>query len=148
MEAHGSRAQKQAFSDLLVRQARGRQVDVASSRSARIESRDGDQGTRDAPSGRAIDAAEGGRQFLEACAGDRFPADLAVPVLLLVDEAQSGLDLPELVGLPVLETDQDIAVLQAIVVFSAAAFVLINLTVDLLYPVFDPRLRVRQGALA
>jgi peptide/nickel transport system permease protein len=44
--------------------------------------------------------------------------------------------------------DQDIAVLQAIVVFSAAAFVLINLTVDLLYPVFDPRLRVRQGALA
>jgi peptide/nickel transport system permease protein len=44
--------------------------------------------------------------------------------------------------------DQDIAVLQAIVVFSAAAFVLINLTVDLLYPVFDPRLRVRQGAVA
>ena len=43
---------------------------------------------------------------------------------------------------------QDIAVLQAIVVFSATAFVLINLTVDLLYPVFDPRLRARQGALA
>lgn len=43
---------------------------------------------------------------------------------------------------------QDIAVLQALVVFSALAFVLINLAVDLLYPVFDPRLRVRQGAVA
>lgn len=42
---------------------------------------------------------------------------------------------------------QDIAVLQALVVFSALAFVLINLAVDLLYPVFDPRLRVRQGAV-
>ena len=43
---------------------------------------------------------------------------------------------------------QDIAVLQAIVVFSALAFVVINLAVDLLYPVFDPRLRVREGVLA
>jgi peptide/nickel transport system permease protein len=43
---------------------------------------------------------------------------------------------------------QDIAVLQAIVVFSAVAFVLINLVVDLLYPVFDPRLRTREGAVA
>lgn len=43
---------------------------------------------------------------------------------------------------------QDIAVLQALVVFSALAFVLINLTVDLLYPVFDPRLRTIQGAAA
>jgi len=43
---------------------------------------------------------------------------------------------------------QDIAVLQALVVFSALAFVLINLAIDLLYPVFDPRLRVRQGAVA
>ncbi|GEO16612.1 ABC transporter permease [Microvirga aerophila] len=43
---------------------------------------------------------------------------------------------------------QDIAVLQALVVFSAAAFVLINLVVDLLYPVFDPRLRSREGAVA
>jgi peptide/nickel transport system permease protein len=43
---------------------------------------------------------------------------------------------------------QDIAVLQALVVFSAVAFVLINLAVDLLYPVFDPRLRVREGAVA
>jgi peptide/nickel transport system permease protein len=43
---------------------------------------------------------------------------------------------------------QDIAVLQAIVVFSAVAFVLINLMVDLLYPVFDPRLRIREGAVA
>jgi peptide/nickel transport system permease protein len=44
--------------------------------------------------------------------------------------------------------DQDIAVLQAIVVFSATAFVIINLTVDLLYPVFDPRLKARQGVAA
>ena len=36
---------------------------------------------------------------------------------------------------------QDTAVLQAIVVVSATAFVLINLAVDLLYPVLDPRLR-------
>lgn len=43
---------------------------------------------------------------------------------------------------------QDIAVLQALVVFSAMAFVLINLVVDLLYPAFDPRLRARQGAVA
>jgi peptide/nickel transport system permease protein len=43
---------------------------------------------------------------------------------------------------------QDIAVLQALVVFSAVAFVLINLIVDLLYPVFDPRLRLREGAVA
>jgi peptide/nickel transport system permease protein len=44
--------------------------------------------------------------------------------------------------------NQDIAVLQALVVFSALAFVLINLVVDLLYPVFDPRLKVRRGAFA
>jgi peptide/nickel transport system permease protein len=43
---------------------------------------------------------------------------------------------------------QDIAVLQALVVFSALTFVLINLTVDLLYPIFDPRLRVRKEAFA
>jgi peptide/nickel transport system permease protein len=40
--------------------------------------------------------------------------------------------------------NQDVAVLQAIVVISAAAFVAINLLVDLLYPVLDPRLRVRR----
>lgn len=44
--------------------------------------------------------------------------------------------------------NQDVAVLQALVVFSAFAFVVINLAVDLLYPVFDPRLKVRTGALA
>ncbi len=38
---------------------------------------------------------------------------------------------------------QDTAVLQAIVVVSATAFVLINLAVDLLYPVLDPRLRTQ-----
>ncbi len=40
-------------------------------------------------------------------------------------------------------TSQDTSVLQAIVVLSAAAFVAINLIVDLLYPVVDPRLRRR-----
>lgn len=38
--------------------------------------------------------------------------------------------------------NQDTTILQAIVVFSAAMFVLINLAVDLLYPVLDPRLRL------
>lgn len=42
--------------------------------------------------------------------------------------------------------NQDTAVLQAVVVFSATAFVLINLAVDLLYPVLDPRLRHSPGA--
>lgn len=36
--------------------------------------------------------------------------------------------------------NQDVAVLQAIVVLSAGAFVLINLAVDLIYPLLDPRL--------
>jgi peptide/nickel transport system permease protein len=40
---------------------------------------------------------------------------------------------------------QDVAVLQAIVVISATAFVAINLAVDLLYPVLDPRLRTQLG---
>lgn len=38
-------------------------------------------------------------------------------------------------------SNRDIPVLQAIVVISAAVFVLINLIVDLLYPIVDPRLR-------
>ncbi|MES2610331.1 MAG: ABC transporter permease [Pseudomonadota bacterium] len=42
--------------------------------------------------------------------------------------------------------NQDTAVLQAVVVFSATAFVLINLAVDLLYPVLDPRLRHAPGS--
>jgi peptide/nickel transport system permease protein len=42
--------------------------------------------------------------------------------------------------------NQDLAVLQAIVVISATAFVLINLIVDLAYPLLDPRLRARTGA--
>ena len=37
--------------------------------------------------------------------------------------------------------NQDTAVIQAIVVLAAAGFVAVNLLVDLLYPVFDPRLR-------
>lgn len=43
---------------------------------------------------------------------------------------------------------QDVAVLQAIVVISAAAFVTINLAVDLLYPVLDPRLKAKLGSVA
>ena len=38
---------------------------------------------------------------------------------------------------------QDVSVLQALVVVSAAVFVVVNLAVDLLYPVLDPRLRRR-----
>lgn len=37
--------------------------------------------------------------------------------------------------------NQDTAVIQAIVVLAAAGFVAVNLLVDLLYPLFDPRLR-------
>ncbi|UTY46086.1 ABC transporter permease [Sinorhizobium fredii] len=43
---------------------------------------------------------------------------------------------------------QDAAVLQAIVVLSAAAFVIINLIVDLVFPILDPRLRTNPGAAA
>lgn len=43
-------------------------------------------------------------------------------------------------------SNQDLAVLQAIVVISATAFVLINLIVDLAFPLLDPRLRARTGA--
>jgi peptide/nickel transport system permease protein len=39
--------------------------------------------------------------------------------------------------------NQDVAVLQAVVVVAALGFVLVNLAVDLLYPVLDPRLRAR-----
>lgn len=38
-------------------------------------------------------------------------------------------------------TNQDTPVLQAVVVISAAVFVLVNLLVDLLYPLLDPRLK-------
>lgn len=41
--------------------------------------------------------------------------------------------------------NQDTAVLQAVVMVSAAAFVTINLIVDLLYPWLDPRLRHVEG---
>lgn len=41
--------------------------------------------------------------------------------------------------------NQDLSVLQAIVVISAAFFVAINLAVDLAYPLLDPRLRARTG---
>lgn len=44
--------------------------------------------------------------------------------------------------------NQDVAVLQAIVVISAAAFVGINLLVDLVYPLLDPRLKSTAGAHA
>ncbi|HIE6499363.1 ABC transporter permease [Serratia marcescens] len=42
--------------------------------------------------------------------------------------------------------NQDAAVLQAIVLISAAAFVTINLLVDLLFPLLDPRLKTQAGA--
>lgn len=44
--------------------------------------------------------------------------------------------------------NQDLSVLQAVVVLSAAAFVTINLAVDLAYPFLDQRLRTRSGALS
>lgn len=44
--------------------------------------------------------------------------------------------------------NHDTAVLQAIVVISALAFVTINLVVDLLYPVLDPRLASKLGTAA
>ena len=44
--------------------------------------------------------------------------------------------------------NQDTAVLQAIVVLSATAFVAINLLVDLLFPLLDPRLATNKGAAA
>ncbi|MEB4615582.1 ABC transporter permease, partial [Leucobacter sp. M11] len=43
-------------------------------------------------------------------------------------------------------SNQDTPVLLAVVIVSAAAFVLINLIVDLLYPVLDPRLARSTGA--
>ena len=42
--------------------------------------------------------------------------------------------------------NQDIPVLQGIVVLAAFTFVVVNLVVDLLYPVLDPRLRSRRSA--
>ncbi|HFK7187545.1 TPA: ABC transporter permease [Serratia odorifera] len=41
--------------------------------------------------------------------------------------------------------NQDVAVLQAMVLLSAAAFVTINLLVDLLFPLLDPRLKSHAG---
>ncbi|PWC03651.1 ABC transporter permease [Agromyces badenianii] len=38
-------------------------------------------------------------------------------------------------------TNQDVAVLQAIVILAAVVFVVVNLVVDLVYPVLDPRLK-------
>ncbi|HKU99098.1 MAG TPA: ABC transporter permease [Vineibacter sp.] len=63
----------------------------------------------------------------------------------VVTEAVFGLN--GLGGLTYKAVDaHDTAVLQAIVVISAATFVAINLVVDLLYPVLDPRLGARPGA--
>lgn len=42
--------------------------------------------------------------------------------------------------------NQDVAVLQAVVMISALGFVVINLLVDLLMPLFDPRLQLLRGA--
>ncbi len=43
--------------------------------------------------------------------------------------------------------NEDLAVLQAIVMISATAFVAINLLVDLIYPLLDPRLKPSAGAV-
>lgn len=43
---------------------------------------------------------------------------------------------------------QDLPMMQAIVIIAATTFVLINLVVDLLYPVLDPRLRARNTPLS
>ncbi|MDR1634187.1 MAG: ABC transporter permease [Bifidobacteriaceae bacterium] len=72
---------------------------------------------------------------------------------LLLGELIAGAVVTETVfgrnGLGRLVTDsveaQDLPVIQAVVLLAAAAFVTINLVVDLLYPVLDPRLR-RTGA--
>ncbi|AYM90963.1 ABC transporter permease [Serratia sp. 3ACOL1] len=42
--------------------------------------------------------------------------------------------------------NQDVAVLQAVVMISAAAFVFLNLLVDMLFPLLDPRLKTYAGA--
>jgi len=42
--------------------------------------------------------------------------------------------------------NQDVAVLQAVVMISAAAFVFLNLLVDLMFPLLDPRLKTYAGA--
>jgi len=44
--------------------------------------------------------------------------------------------------------NQDIAVLQAVVMISALGFVVLNLLVDLLMPLFDPRLQTATGGAA
>jgi peptide/nickel transport system permease protein len=41
---------------------------------------------------------------------------------------------------------QDVPVLLAAVVLSALVFVLVNLVIDLLYPLLDPRLRGKETA--
>ena len=41
---------------------------------------------------------------------------------------------------------RDYPVIQAVVLITAAAYILINLLVDLLYSVIDPRIRVRGDA--
>ncbi len=68
-------------------------------------------------------------------------------VSAIVTETVFGLD-----GLGTLTThavmNEDTSVLQAIVVFSALAFVGINLLVDLIFPLLDPRLGRKIGAAA
>lgn len=65
----------------------------------------------------------------------------------VVTEAVFGLS--GLGGLTQVSVDnQDVAVLQALVVIAALGFVVINLAVDLLYPILDPRLRQSIGVTA
>jgi peptide/nickel transport system permease protein len=75
---------------------------------------------------------------------------------ILLGELLAGAVVTETVfglnGLGALTRDavssQDTSVLQAIVVLSATVFVVINLFVDVLYPVLDPRLRRTIGSAA
>ena len=41
---------------------------------------------------------------------------------------------------------KDMPLVQALVVYTTAAYLLVNLTVDILYGVIDPRIRLRRAA--
>lgn len=61
----------------------------------------------------------------------------------LITETVFGLELGQLTQQAV--NNQDVAVLQAVVMISALGFVVINLAVDLLMPLLDPRLQLLKG---
>ncbi|MFE1350322.1 ABC transporter permease subunit, partial [Streptomyces sp. NPDC058757] len=68
---------------------------------------------------------------------------------LLISTAivETAFDVPGLGSLLVQSvTSQDFAVVQAVTLLSVAAFVLVNLAVDLLAPLVDPRLSPGEGS--